>query len=923
MNGVVAALISQLMTVPGYARSETGNAPPPPWLVTRDAIQADPIALVVNAWCAEVYKDCPSLDLALNNLKASDLSGRMIELPFTASPDSRSNTARPANLAYTILPAYLADRLVTTEANKDKTTIRIHGQQRGLVRVPSTSGAELMSWPPVYVTHKNQKWGFSYTIAISLQTFAGDPVPRIHFHYGVRRWVSRPMLEDGVFYLDSNARSVYLRTTRDWLLPPGPMFTRASIRAIYNGTKRVPVWTNAIPAIAKRLRIEWPEAEDLVTRPKHYLDEPGVDGITAAIAQRWERHHPIQPGMGFEEHEMLTRRIQRALADDLDLIAPLNRIPPTRKMAKHPLEKNLRDLPAGDRLQALVDSVGPNVTIEVWWATDEGRNMQIDRIRAMLTSVRPQLIEPPPRPAKGADESLQHALQEDDAEDDDTDEIDLLLESLDDEETPDDESVEVEDEPPDIIAPLEKLLEEKAPARKRARVRDEEPSPEDIKEEIEIALPGGRLRIVPRQLGSLGAAFPESPQQLTTKWQRAAYQREQTEARVAKIVTDLPLATEPILSIIELPNYRDPRNPKQRRELGLRDPKRAIRLGFAKTRRVTKFMTGEPEKLRARCTGAVVDGLRQMGYLPAMIGLSLPKNRSFPDNLLIAAIWMVRLTKKRSFVRVHLPIVVLFHTAIRKVRAWIPDGRPARPLYQALLDITTMPPEKVQKNTQAAALNQLRQFLEHSWMAEGAEDLLVLTEAQNIRLTLTGFQNPEIVRDHWRLARESTPVPIDRLRGRVRVVRLRGSANRETPEWYVPDVLPGQGFVQGIWPDIHNDRTFYSIAGKPHTMSGKREGKQVNPREYYALPSMLEIFEAALQPGDDPETWAIAIEQWRKMGYLSGDMTRLPMPLQWAEHVDRYASVIGPWVFNELWGEEDEEGGDEDEDGPRKQLLEV
>jgi len=69
----------------------------------------------------------------------------------------------------------------------------------------------------------------------------------------------------------------------------------------------------------------------------------------------------------------------------------------------------------------------------------------------------------------------------------------------------------------------------------------------------------------------------------------------------------------------------------------------------------------------------------------------------------------------------------------------------------------------------------------------------------------------------------------------------------------------------------------------------------------------------ALQEDDDPEIWAFAINQWRKMSYNSDAMTLLPMPLQWAEHVDRYAEVIGLWVFQEQWGQEEDEG-DDDED---------
>jgi hypothetical protein len=53
------------------------------------------------------------------------------------------------------------------------------------------------------------------------------------------------------------------------------------------------------------------------------------------------------------------------------------------------------------------------------------------------------------------------------------------------------------------------------------------------------------------------------------------------------------------------------------------------------------------------------------------------------------------------------------------------------------------------------------------------------------------------------------------------------------------------------------------------------------------------------------------------MGYLAGgDMTLLPIPLQWAQKMDRYAAVIGPWVFRNqeyLWVD-DNDINEEEED---------
>jgi hypothetical protein len=252
------------------------------------------------------------------------------------------------------------------------------------------------------------------------------------------------------------------------------------------------------------------------------------------------------------------------------------------------LEKNIRDLPRVQRLEAVADSIGPEVIVEIWWTTHEGRDMLVDRLHSMLCGDRPVLVERPPTPPS-TEENERDETEEDYIDD----ELAADMELLDDEE-----------EESNLLLGLWNNGEE-------AAVSSEE--------NIIIAYP----------LSSPSASTRKK------KSVRAKYHREQTEARVKQIIAKLPQATEPTLVIIEMPNYR---KPKQRRQYGLRDPRRALRLGLAHTKRVTKF--------------------------------TLPANYSFPKNMLVAAIWMVRLTQKRGFLRVHFPMVVLFHTAHRQVRAW-------------------------------------------------------------------------------------------------------------------------------------------------------------------------------------------------------------------------------------------------------------
>src|SRR5260370_12146195 len=104
-----------------------------------------------------------------------------------------------------------------------------------------------------------------------------------------------------------------------------------------------------------------------------------------------------------------------------------------------------------------------------------------------------------------------------------------------------------------------------------------------------------------------------------------------------------------------------------------------------------------------------------LGYLPAPIGYQLTSGPQLPEDLLVAAVWVVRLTRKRSWAGVYLPIVVLFHVGKRKVEAWLP-GKGVRPFREALLEVTTMNPDQVKQQRREEALGELRVFIQTQLM---------------------------------------------------------------------------------------------------------------------------------------------------------------------------------------------------------------
>jgi hypothetical protein len=359
---------------------------------------------------------------------------------------------------------------------------------------------------------------------------------------------------------------------------------------------------------------------------------------------------------------------------------------------------------------------------------------------------------------------------------------------------------------------------------------------------------------------------------ITGKGRRTQFHQQVAERRAA-IRSHLMRATTPsTCAVVELSDaFSDTHT----------DPKFAIRLGCAAAGRVTQFVTppkkGErPTAFDERMLAVWRDTVRQLGVR------AIPQHNldGIDAGLCYVGVWM---TKRRAdgatFRAQHLPIAVLLDptkSTIYGTAPGLPSWVPYRELLLHLADEGSEPvPERtLDRNKEFAGfIKRLTQQL------RGTETLL-LVHAQNSRSAWPWLQNAVAEPDSVGLG-NNPPVALRILAGTgLRIVRVRDSSGRETPQWYSPG-RGAPGLAAGLWLDStlggRDARTFFSTTPKPSTMQSvavsaskvvprttKTGAEKVDANVQAYNPQLLELTVLAIQEGDNAETLAALAHQQRQ-----------------------------------------------------------
>lgn len=327
LNGVLAATVPDLVTITDdYKRFDQ------PWLCTDEPVPPHAMTRLLKAWLGDIAEGSDlgrrELREALQRIDVHDGYEDAWKLEsvnlWESGEPGPGGTARPRDWLFRLLPDVIAQRIAALEPYEHQ------GTQVQFKQVACDQGAELMAFPPLTAEQGKRTYYFSPFIHVSLHTVPFSPLPRVHLHAGIRRWVRRvpKNAEDTgrLFLPNGQGASVYLRLHRPWAdFSPPRRLAKAAI-AYDKGSMAWRTGGSGSMLEALDRTGEFPDIGTILNATHHYIDNR-EDGIWAAITYRtMYGGHPVDLGYSPTERMRLLEWAGTALESHYRPAPALDRV---------------------------------------------------------------------------------------------------------------------------------------------------------------------------------------------------------------------------------------------------------------------------------------------------------------------------------------------------------------------------------------------------------------------------------------------------------------------------------------------------------------------------------------------------------------------------------------------------------------------
>ncbi|MEC3980453.1 pPIWI_RE module domain-containing protein [Amycolatopsis sp. H20-H5] len=866
LDALLQALDLRLGVLPRPVAASAGART---WLYCpEDAGEPLPVPILLRLlefWIEEIGSEHPEEASRVGEaLHAKTPVWQKKEISLTRCHTSDGGTAQPTSLQYLLMTQYFA-RQIQKLLPYDSGEQVLHF--RSVARGARQQGAELMS-QPLFHDDEQGRWWFSVTVTVTLHTVPFHPLPRVHLHFGVRRWATHPDPKTGLVRLGYRRSStVYLRPVASWL-PGIPVSDRYSVAHVAkHGDEHA--WRQGDPAkLMQRLALNarpFPDPAELMSDPERWFaGERGVDALIAYSSPMGQ--HGVGSGFMSHERSRLVEWAEQALLPDLTRVPDLTRsqLPANKPSNARQGGSEERTAAAKEELRrtrrasvaALYTewSGAPEFTARLLWRTERTRDEAILALAEVFGlegdgGANEVAVQAHDRSGRGEPVLLQWRT-------------------------------------PELVVTLSCLRLDNG-----------------LTDSLDVPWEPARDRAdrASRALGKRRVDMGEF---------------------LAKNGADAAVPSVALVEIHGRTVFRGRNDPKFALRLGATD-------SGVVTQFVTTPSSRRAEKeLPAAAESSWVDALRQLGAT-VMPRTDVPAG--LPNGVQYLAVWTATKARGASArsAKGKFPVAVLVRPgtgdsseilgwdaeAVEGMGAWIvyPRYLTRLPTLAAVSvhDLADTGEREESwfdrprnREEQQSATEEFLHRVLSSAEVRGTPTVL-LVDAQNIRNLWTWVQDGEVHRDIIRTG----VAPAGRLNPWLRLVRVRTGDRRETPQWWgLADGDGANGLPANLWKSTtpEDGRIFYSTTPKASTAQssavaahklqsrqirrGGRKGEPTIDVDRPAWnPGLVEIAVLGCHPddGDDPHALAMAVHQLRQAPDYRDALGR-PLPLHLARKAQEY-----------------------------------
>lgn len=331
------------------------------------------------------------------------------------------------------------------------------------------------------------------------------------------------------------------------------------------------------------------------------------------------------------------------------------------------------------------------------------------------------------------------------------------------------------------------------------------------------------------------------------------------------------------------------------------DPKRAIRAGFAKTGRLTQFIstTSNKKDKEQRVKSAIADLWRQLGYIDPFNKTKKNQRVSFDIPMTAMHIMNRKNTPYGDTKKVFLAVTREANEGPVTVECPALWNGKKRYWEACLLLQEIATPEGILKVKSRKVVNDIKnKVYELYTITESPHILLVNSNGVSRRewgmitdskLSTMEKKAPYTLHELW-FENEKDILSIHE-NSQLRIVRIR--INDEVPDYLAP-LKENEDFESksGIYS---LNGVYYSLIGRPNNEEYKRAYRndyskilQQNPSQALKFTNLMEIYPVHLHEEDYPEDWVSIIHNYRSVVHQYKDHLKEPLLLHLAEKLEEY-----------------------------------